>query len=72
MKRRRNGEFVDVGELRLALAVYAVDRPVEIWLPDGRKFPVVDVRLDRDSGGPIEDAAILLIAGDEREARNEL
>ena len=40
MKRRRKGndEFADVGELRNALAVCAVDRPVKIRLPDGRKF----------------------------------
>ena len=75
MKRRRkgNGEFADVGELRRALAVYAVDRPVKIRLPDGRVFPVADVRLDRDSGGPIEDAALLLIAAnaDERKEKND-
>ena len=70
MKRRRNKN--DVGDLRRALAVHAVDRPVAIRLPDGRKFAVADVRLDRESGEPVEDAAVLLIAGAEREARNEL
>ncbi|MBR4834231.1 MAG: hypothetical protein IKU86_07870 [Thermoguttaceae bacterium] len=71
-RQRRNGSFGDVGDLRRALAVHAVDRPVEIRLPDGRKFAVADVRLDRDSGEPVEDAAVLLIAGKEQEARNEL
>ena len=71
-RRRRDGSFVDVGDLRRALAVYAVDRPVKIQLPDGSVFAVADVRLDRDSGEPVEDAAVLLIAGAEREARNEL
>ena len=66
-RRPRNGEFVDVGDLRRALAVCAVDRPVAIRLPDGRRFAVADVRLDRDSGGPVEDAAVLLIAGNEQE-----
>ncbi|MBQ5790650.1 MAG: hypothetical protein IIW01_10200 [Thermoguttaceae bacterium] len=61
MKRRRNKN--DLGDLRRALAVHAVDRPVAIRLPDGRKFAVADVRLDRDSGEPVEDAAVLLIAG---------
>ena len=70
MKRRRNKN--DVGDLRRALAVHAVDRPVAIRLPDGRKFAVADVRLDRESGEPVEDAAVLLIAGEERETRNEL
>jgi len=71
-RRRRDGYFVDLGDLRRALAVYAVDRPVAIRLPDGRKFAVADVRLDRESGEPVEDAAVLLIAGEEQEARNEL
>ncbi|MBR2002556.1 MAG: hypothetical protein IJ991_00070 [Thermoguttaceae bacterium] len=70
--RRRYGPFVDLNDLRRALAVYNVNRSVEIKLPDGRKFAVADVRLDRDSGEPVEDAAVLLIAGAEREARNEL
>ena len=61
MKRRRNKN--DLGDLRRALAVHAVDRPVAIRLPDGRKFAVADVRLDRESGEPVEDAAVLLIAG---------
>lgn len=65
-KRRRQGPFVDVGDLRRALAVCAVDRPVAIRLPDGRRFAVADVRLDRDSGEPVEDAAVPLIAGAER------
>ena len=71
-RRRRQGPFVDLDDLRRALAVYAVDRPVEIRLPDGRKFAVADVRLDRESGEPVEDATVLLIAGEEQEARNEL
>lgn len=71
-RRQRKDVFVDVGDLRRALAVFAVDRPVAIRLPDGRKFAVADVRLDRDSGEPVEDAAVLLIAGEEQEARNEL
>ncbi|MBQ7110697.1 MAG: hypothetical protein IJO06_05700 [Thermoguttaceae bacterium] len=71
-RRRRDGSFVDVGDLRRALAVFAVDRPVAIRLPDGRRFAVADVRLDRESGEPVEDAAVLLIAGAEQEARNEL
>ena len=71
-RQRRNGFFGDLGDLRRALAVYNVDRPVAIRLPDGRKFAVADVRLNRDSGEPVEDAAVLLIAGAEREARNEL
>ena len=71
-RRQRKDVFVDIGDLRRALAVHAVDRPVAIRLPDGRKFAVADVRLDRDSGEPVEDAAVLLIAGEEREARNEL
>ena len=71
-RRQRKDVFVDVGDLRRALAVHAVDRPVAIRLPDGRKFAVADVRLDRDSGEPVEDAAVLLIAEEEREARNEL
>ncbi len=66
MKKRRQGPFVDGGDLRRALAVCAVDRPVAIRLPDGRRFAVADVRLDRDSGEPVEDAAVLLIAGAER------
>ena len=70
MKRRRSKN--DVGDLRRALAVFAVDRPVAIRLPDGRRFAVADVRLDRESGEPVEDAAVLLIAGEEQEARNEL
>ena len=70
--RRRYGPFVDLDDLRRALAVYNVDRPVAIRRPDGRKFAVADVRLDRDSGEPVEDAAVLLIAGEEQEARNEL
>ncbi len=65
-RRRRDGSFVDVGDLRRALAVCAVDRPVAIRLPDGRRFAVADVRLDRESGEPVEDAAVLLIAGAER------
>ena len=69
MKRRRSKN--DVGDLRRALAVFAVDRPVAIRLPDGHRFAVADVRLDRESGEPVEDAAVLLIAGAEREARNE-
>ena len=71
-RRRRDGSFVDVGDLRRALAVFAVDRPVAIRLPDERKFAVADVRLDRESGEPVEDATVLLIAGAEQEARNEL
>ena len=70
MKRRRNKN--DLGDLRRALAVHAVDRPVAIRLPDGRRFAVADVRLDRESSEPVEKAAVLLIAGAEREARNEL
>lgn len=70
-KRRRQAPFVDLGDLRRALAVYAVDRPVAIRLPDGRKFAVADVRLDRDFEPP-EAAPVLLIAGAEQEARNEL
>ena len=62
-RRRRDGCFADLGDLRRALAVHAVDRPVAIRLPDGRKFAVADVRLDRESGEPVEDAAVLLIAG---------
>ena len=62
-RRQRDGSFVDVGDLRRALAVCAVDRPVAIRLPDGRKFAVADARLDRDSGAPVEEAAVLLIAG---------
>ena len=71
-RRRRDGYFADLGDLRRALAVFAVDRPVAIRLPDGRKFAVADVRLDRESGEPVEDATVLLIAGEEQEARNEL
>ena len=71
-RRRRDGCFADLGDLRRALAVHAVDRPVAIRLPDGRKFAVADVRLDRESGEPVEDATVLLIAGNEQEARNEL
>ena len=71
-RRLRDGSFVDVGDLRRALAVCAVDRPVSIRLPDGRKFAVADIRLDRESGEPVEDATVLLIAGEEQEARNEL
>ena len=71
-RRQRKDVFVDVGDLRRALAVHAVDRPVAIRLPDGRKFAVADVRLDRDSGEPVEDATVLLIVGAEQEARNEL
>ena len=71
-RRQRKDVFVDVGDLRRSLAVFAVDRPVAIRLPDGRRFAVADVRLDRDSGEPVEDAAVLLIAGKEQEARNEL
>ena len=71
-RRQRKDVFVDVGDLRRALAVFAVDRPVAIRLPDGRRFAVANVRLDRDSGEPVEDAAVLLIAGEEQEARNEL
>ncbi len=71
-RRRRDGYFADLGDLRRALAVCAVDRPVKIRLPDGRKFVVADVRLDRESGEPVEDATVLLIAGAERETRNEL
>ena len=71
-RRRRDGYFADLGDLRRALAVYAVDRPVAIRLPDGRRFAVADVRLDRESGEPVEDAAVLLIAGADRETRNEL
>ncbi len=70
--RRRYGPCVDLDDLRRALAVYNVDRSVEIKLPDGRRFAVADVRLDRESGEPVEDAAVLLIAGAEQEARNEL
>ena len=70
--RRRDGYFADLGDLRRALAVYNVDRSVEIKLPDGRRFAVADVRLDRESGEPVEDATVLLIAGAEQEARNEL
>ena len=69
--RRRDGYFVDVGDLRRALAVCAVDRPVAIRLPDGSVFAVADVRLDRDFEPP-EAAPVLLIAGAEQEARNEL
>ena len=61
-RRRRDGYFVDLGDLRRALAVFAVDRPVAIRLPDGRRFAVADVRLDRESGEPVEDATVLLIA----------
>ena len=71
-RRQRKDVFVDLGDLRRALAVFAVDRPVAIRLPDGRRFAVADVRLDRESGEPVEDATVLLIAGAEREARNEL
>ena len=71
-RRLRDGSFVDVGDFRRALAVCAVDRPVAIRLPDGRKFAVADIRLDRESGEPVEDATVLLIAGEEQEARNEL
>ncbi|MBQ2849037.1 MAG: hypothetical protein IJE77_01035 [Thermoguttaceae bacterium] len=71
-RRRRDGYFADLGDLRRALAVFAVDRPVAIRLPDGCKFAVADVRLDRESGEPVEDATVLLIAGEEQEARNEL
>lgn len=71
-RRRRQGPFVDLGDLRRALAVCAVDRPVKIQLQDGRRFAVADVRLDRESGEPVEDATVLLIAGAEQEARNEL
>ena len=72
-RRRRRDVFVDVGELRNALAVHAVDRPVKIRLPDGREFPVADVRLDRDSGAPVEEAAVLLIAAnvDERKEKSD-
>lgn len=70
--RRRYGPYVDLDDLRRALAVYNVDRSVEIKLPDGRKFAVADVRLDHESGEPVEDTAVLLIAGAEQEARNEL
>ncbi|MBQ2848947.1 MAG: hypothetical protein IJE77_00575 [Thermoguttaceae bacterium] len=71
MKRRRSKN--DVGDLRRALAVHAVDRPVAIRLPDGRKFAVADVRLDRESGEPVEEAAVLLIAAnvDERKEKND-
>lgn len=65
-RQRQNGSFVDLGDLRRALAVCAVDRPVAIRLPDGRRFAVADVRLDRDSGAPVEEAAVLLVAGAER------
>ena len=71
-RRQRKDVFVDLGDLRRALAVFAVDRPVAIRLPDGRRFAVADVRLDRESGEPVEDATVLLIAGEEQEARNEL
>ncbi|MBQ9798745.1 MAG: hypothetical protein IJO40_02260 [Thermoguttaceae bacterium] len=71
-RRQRKDVFVDLGDLRRALAVFAVDRPVAIRLPDGRRFAVADVRLDRESGEPVEDATVLLIAGEERETRNEL
>ena len=71
-RRQRKDIFVDLGDLRRALAVFAVDRPVAIRLPDGRKFAVADVRLDRESGEPVADAAVLLTAGEEQEARNEL
>ena len=69
MKRRRQNDFVDVGDLRRALAVFAVDRPVKIRLPDGSEFAVADVRLDRDFE-PLEDAPVLLIAAT-RQTREE-
>lgn len=61
-RRRRQGPFVDLGDLRRALAVFAVDRPVKIQLPDGSVFAVADVRRDRDFEPP-EAAPVLLIAG---------
>ena len=61
-RRRRDDSFIDVGDLRRALAVCAVDRPVAIRLPDGRRFAVADVRLDRDFEPP-DAAPVLLIAG---------
>lgn len=72
-RRQRKDVFVDVGDLRRALAVHAVDRPVAIRLPDGRRFAVADVRLDRESGEPVEEAAVLLIAAnvDERKEKND-
>ena len=69
-RRRRESPVADVGELRRALAVCAVDRPVKIRLPDGREFPVADVRLDRDFE-PIEDASVLLIAGNDETPADE-
>ena len=71
-RRRRDGSFVDVGDLRRALAVYAVDRPVKIRLPDGSEFAVGAVRRDRDFG-PLEDAPVLLIAAnvDKQEKKND-
>ena len=72
-RNRRESPVADVGDLRRALAVCAVDRPVKIRLPDGREFPVADVRLDRDSGAPVEEAAVLLIAAnvDERKEKSD-
>ena len=48
-RRRRDGSFADVDDLRRALAVLVVERPVEIRLSDGSKFAVADVRRDRET-----------------------
>ena len=71
-ERRRQGPFIDLGDLRRALAVYAVDRPVKIRLPDGSEFAVGAVRRDRDFE-PLEDAPVLLIAAnvDKQEKKND-
>ncbi len=71
-RRQRDGSFVDVGDLRRALAVCAVDRPVKIRLPDGSEFAVGAVRRDRDFE-PLEDAPVLLIAAnvDKQEKKND-
>lgn len=61
MKRVRKRPLVDVGALRVALGVYAVDRPVAIRLPDGREFPIAEVRLDCE-GASFDAAAVHLVA----------
>lgn len=60
MKRARKSPLVDVGALRVALGVYAVARPVAIRLPDGREFPIAEVRLDCEA--PFDAAAVHLVA----------
>lgn len=70
----RTKPFVDVGDLRRALAFYAVDRPVKIRLPDGREFPILDVQLEDYPQKPFDEAkfrraTLLFIAQSEEEGK---